>query len=90
MSAAIQHFLVVYDIPNGKADICPFGSDYDGALAAYEAAEATHRSDDNVEVVLLGSDSAETLHRTHSSYFALSEKHIDQIVARELATLGLR
>jgi hypothetical protein len=43
-----------------------------------------------VEVVLFGSDSAETLERTHSSYFELRDKHIDQVVARELAELGLR
>jgi hypothetical protein len=35
-------------------------------------------------------DSIETLRRTHSSYFELSEAHIDQFVARGLAELGLR
>ena len=90
MSAPLQHFLVVYDIRNGKADISPFGADYDAALTAYESTEAVHRDDENTEVVLLGSDSIATLERTHSSYFELSEKHIDQIVARELASLGLR
>jgi hypothetical protein len=60
------------------------------AAIYYNEAEKVHRDDPNTEVVLLGSDSAETLERTHSSYFELSEKHIDQVVARELAELGLR
>lgn len=86
----IQHFLVIYDIPNGKADVTPYGTDYEAAVVAYNQAEEANRENDEVEVVLLGSDSVWTLHRTHSSYFELSEKHIDQVVARELAELGLR
>jgi hypothetical protein len=89
-SANINHFLVVYDIPRGEAHVEPFAADYEAALAAYNEAEAQHRSDEDVEVVLLGSDSLATLGRTHSSYFELREKHADQVVARELADLGLR
>ena len=42
MSAdAINHFLVIYDIPHGLAHVDLFGQDYDAALAAYaEAKEA--------------------------------------------------
>ena len=65
------------------------GATMSRALVAYNEAEEAHRDDPDVEVVLLGSDSIETLERTHSSYFQLSEKHIDQVVARELAALGL-
>lgn len=67
-----------------------FGQDYQAALAAYNEAEELHREDRDIEVVLLGSDSIETVERTHSSYFELSEKHIDRFVARELAELGFR
>ena len=88
--SVIRHFLVVYDIRAANADVVPFETDYEAALEAYNQAEEAHRDDPNTEVVLLGSDSAETLERTHSSYFELSEKHIDQVVARELAALGLR
>lgn len=87
--AQINHFLVVYDIPNGLAHVDRFGRDYDAALAAYARAEEDHRHDSDVEVVLLGSDSIETLERTHSSYFELAEKHVDRLVAKELAELGL-
>jgi hypothetical protein len=86
----VKHFLVIYDIPAAKADVVSFETNYTAALAAYEEAEKAHRWDADTEVVLLGSDSEQTLERTHSSYFELSEKHIDQVVARELAELGLR
>ena len=85
----INHFLVVYDIDNGLAHVDPFERDYDAALVAYSKAEKTYRDDRNVEVVLLGSDSIETLERTHSSYFELADKHVDRLVGRELAELGL-
>lgn len=85
----LQHFLIIYNIPKGEAQVKRFDQDYDGALAAYEETEKCYRDDPSVEVVLLGSDSLETLERTHSSYFELSE-HIDHVVARELAELGLR
>ena len=86
----VKHFLVVYDISEGDAAVTPFDEDYDAALEAYNQLEEEHREDPNVEVVLLGSDSIDTLHRTHSSYFKLREHHIDQVVARELAEFGLR
>jgi len=88
--ADINHFLVVYDIRNGLAHVEPFDKDYDAALAAYAEAEEAHRNDGNVEVVLLGSDSRDTLERTHSSYFELADRHIDRLVGRDLAELGLK
>lgn len=85
----LRHFLVVYDIAAGHAVVTPFERDDEAALAAYNQAEEDHRDDSNVEVVLFGSDSLETLERTHSSYFKLCEKHVDRLVARDLAELGL-
>jgi hypothetical protein len=81
----INHFLVIYDIENAMAHVEPFELDYERALEAYSKAEEEYRENPNVEVVLLGSDSLETLERTHSSYFELAGKHVDQVVARELA-----
>lgn len=86
----IKHFLVVYDIPAGQANVREFGTDYDAALRAYDAAEEAHREDRGHEVVLLGSDSLETLKKTHSSYFDLGDRHVNDVVGRELAELGLR
>lgn len=86
----IKDFLVTYDIANGLAHVEAFGVDHQAALAAYTKAEADFRDDPNVEVVLLGSDSRETLEKTHSSYFELADKHVDRVIARELLDLGLR
>ena len=57
--------------PRGSAhaDVRPYGTDYDAALEAYEQAEEDARGCSDVEVVLLSSDSLETIKRTHSSYF---------------------
>ena len=87
---AINHFLVIYDIAHALAHVDRFEKNYEAALAAYAEAEARYRDDDGIEVVLLGSDSIETLERTHSSYFELAEKHVDRLVAQELAELGLK
>jgi hypothetical protein len=83
--ANINYFLVVYDIENGLAHVQEFGLNRAAAVEAYGEAEETHREDENVEVVLLGSDSLETVERTHSSYFELADKHVDRMVARDLA-----
>jgi hypothetical protein len=81
----INHFLITYDIAREHAHVDAFGEDNDAALDAYSAAETRHRGDANIEVVLLGSDSLETLKLTHGRYFGLGENH----VARELAARGL-
>jgi len=67
--ADIKHFLIVYDIPSAHAEVRPYDTDYDAALEAYEQAEEDARGCSDVEVVLLSSDSLETIKRTHSSYF---------------------
>ncbi len=85
--ADIQHFLVVYDIANRRAEVEDCGSDYAQALARYEELERAYREDSNVEVVMLGSDSIEAIHKTHSSYFDLRGRHISDWVDRELAEL---
>jgi hypothetical protein len=69
----IRHFLIVYDIPSAHADVRPYGTDYDAALEAYEQAEHDTRNRSDVEVVLLSSDSLETIKHTHSSYFQTHE-----------------
>jgi hypothetical protein len=69
----IQHFLIVYDIRAGKAKVTTFGDNYDEALAAYANAEEDVRDDPNLDIVLVGADSIETVERTHSSYFHTEE-----------------
>jgi hypothetical protein len=67
--ADIQHFLIVYDIPSGKAQVRDFGTDYEAALGAYAEIEGEMRERDDLDIVLVGADSLETVKRTHSSYF---------------------
>jgi len=57
----IQHFLVIYDAARGPATVEEFGKDYAAALAAYTAREHEHRDRAEVDIVLLGSDSLETI-----------------------------
>jgi hypothetical protein len=42
------------------------------------------------EVALPGSDSLESLKKTHSSYFDRGNGHVNDVVGGELAELGLR
>jgi hypothetical protein len=65
----LQHYLVIYDIPAGKARVREFGGDYEAALAAYSEVEREYEHRPDVDIVLLGADSLEVIKRTHSSYF---------------------
>jgi hypothetical protein len=69
MSDDIQHFLLVFDHRVGHLiHIEAFGDDVH-AVAAYASTEATYAHCKDVEVVLIGSDSIETVRRTHGNYF---------------------
>jgi hypothetical protein len=65
----IHHYLVIYDIPSGKARVREFGDDYDAAIEAYNAIEREYHDREDLDIVLLGADSLDTIARTHSSYF---------------------
>ena len=71
--ADIRHYLIVYDIPTSKAKVRDFGIDYDAAMAAYSEIEGEMRDRDDLDIVLVGADSLETVKRTHSSYFDTEE-----------------
>lgn len=65
----IHHFLIVYDRLHGVVLSRSQFEDADEAAGAYAALELRHRNDDNLEIVLIGSDSIETVMQTHSNYF---------------------
>jgi hypothetical protein len=70
MSDRIQHFLLVFDHVVGHLiHTESYGEDADAALVAYSATEAEYGDRQNIEVVLIGSDSFETVKRTHANYF---------------------
>lgn len=67
---APRHFLLVFDHRGGHLKDEP--AVFEDAREATEAYERTERefADDNmIEVVLIGSDSLETVQRTHANYF---------------------
>jgi hypothetical protein len=66
----IKHFLLVFDHSAGRMiDVTEFGEDGDAALAAYAAKERELRNRADVEIVLIGSDSLDTVKITHANYF---------------------
>jgi hypothetical protein len=70
MTDRIQHFLLVFDHTAGHLIRSEaFGEDADSAMAAYASTEASYGTRKDVEVVLIGSDSFETVKRTHANYF---------------------
>ncbi|QGG96742.1 hypothetical protein [Actinomarinicola tropica] len=70
MTDRIQHFLLVFDHQAGSLiQTREYGEDADAAIAAYAATEAEFGDRKDIEVVLIGSDSFETVKRTHANYF---------------------
>jgi hypothetical protein len=73
----IKHFLVMRDPKLQTTTVVEFGTVYDAALDAYQQAEKRTWGT-NLDVVLLSSDSLETIKRTHSSYF--EPKSLDELL----------
>jgi len=81
MSDDPKHFLIVFRRSRGTADVEDLGTDALAAKEIYERLEIDSVEDDDLEVVLIESDSLETLKRTHSSYFGASEA-MERLVSR--------
>lgn len=70
MTRDIKEFLLIYDREQAKLiDTLEFGIDRSAALTAYAEYEQKFAADPNVEVVLIGSDSLDTIRATHPNYF---------------------
>ncbi len=68
--AVLRHYLLVFDHNEGVlVETQEFGSDSDRAVAAYAAKESQYKDDEAIEIVLVGSDSLETVRITHANYF---------------------
>jgi hypothetical protein len=67
----VKQFVIVFDRPRGKIlEMIAFGdTERDLALKELFEREERHREETDVEVVMLGSDSVETLKTTHARYF---------------------
>jgi len=69
--APIRHFLLVFDHDAGMlVETRDFGRDADRAVEAYTEKEREFADRPRVEVVLIGSDSLDTIRRTHANYFS--------------------
>lgn len=70
---AIHHYLLAYDHTKSQLVINEdFGTDADAALEAYSTLEKQHKDNLSMDIVLVGSDSIETVKVTHSTYFGRS------------------
>ena len=66
----IQHSLLVFDHDAGElVELQRFGTDGDAAVGAYAAKEEEFVGPSRTEIVLIGSDSLETVQLTHANYF---------------------
>lgn len=67
----IRYYLIVYDRRLGQLAEDPPRefTDQEVALSAYDESEQAFRADRNIEVVLVGADSLDTVRQTHSNYF---------------------
>lgn len=69
-SAKIQHFILVFDRRAGRLiDQIDFGYEAKAAVRKYESLEEEYRNDHHMDIVLVGSDSIETVKVTHANYF---------------------
>lgn len=67
----MQHFLLIYDHKRQELrEQRAFGDrERNQATQAYQDAEQQCQNDPDVEIVLIGADSIETIMRTHGHYF---------------------
>lgn len=77
-----QHFLLIHDVENGEFRHESFGTDFDAAHSALIAAEARWPDESKVRVVLVSSDSLETVKRTHSSWFLDADEAIGALESK--------
>lgn len=67
---SLIHFLLIFDHSRGELIEEPRQFiDADEAASAYAELEQLHRGDKHLEIVLVGSDSIETVKQTHGNYF---------------------
>jgi hypothetical protein len=66
---ALKHFLLVYDLAAQRLVKQQEFSDGDEAAVAYADLEREFKGSQDLEIVLVGADSIETIMRTHAHYF---------------------
>lgn len=75
--STIQHFLLVFDHrKDALISHQSFGSDLVAATDAYSRCERQFEDDHAIDIVLVGSDSLETVKITHANYFEGMSKQL--------------
>lgn len=70
LDSTIKHFLFIYDRKQDRSiSVDEFGEDVDEAVIAYRAAEILYANEPWIDIVLIGSNSLQTIRKTHSTYF---------------------
>ena len=66
----INHFLMVFDHAKDElVEVKEFGTDIEKATRAYSEREGEYKNSSRFDIVLVGSDSIETVKVTHGTYF---------------------
>lgn len=66
----VQHFLLIFDHKQARLlDVAEFGSNSELASLKYREAELSYQDERDIDIVLVGSDSLETVKLTHANYF---------------------
>ena len=82
MRTRVRHFLLVFNHRQGKlVEVVEFGDDSEAAITAYAAKERELQDDAALEIVLIGSDSLETVKRTHANYFQGPAASVERYLA---------
>lgn len=69
-AAKIQHFILVFDRRAGHlVHQFDFGTEAQAAVRKYEGLEQQYRDCPHMDIVLVGSDSIDTVKVTHANYF---------------------
>lgn len=69
-TSSINHFLLVFDHAKDQlVELEEYGHDSEQAMAEYAAMEKKFRDSHAIDIVLVGSDSLETVKVTHGTYF---------------------
>jgi len=67
---ALHQFLLIYNVATQRLIRAnDLGDNTTGAVSEYAACERQYRGNKDIEVVLIGSDSLETIKKTHGHYF---------------------
>ena len=73
---SLHHFLLIYDLRARRLMDVQMFTSAEEATAAYGQLERQHLDDRDTEIVLVGSDSLDTVKRTHAQYFSDSS-HVE-------------